>query len=1129
MISTPTKTDSNKNSSINSKKNNEILENKDINDYSVTNLEISNKIINQNNNMDKNTQKISQIHEAIISDNLEKLANLLKLGENPDIIDKSGETPLYLSVDIENYDAMVILLEFGADCNIQKEDGNTPLHLATEKKNDIYISNLLSHGANPNIINKINMQTPMHICVINKINEYILVKFKENKGDIYNIKDKFNKTPFDYSLNDEKYKSLLISIFGKNENMQNNNNNNQNYFENNKDIENNNTNLDYDNFVTLSRKIQLTNEDNDEEEENKKEETIIYNKANNNNQNKDLEITSINEVNNCLKKQLLFSSNSKEISSEEKNTKPRVSVISNNSAQENPEQNSKIKIDINKNITNIISDRNSNVSNTGKENTNINLINNKIIENKEQMYQNNLTEINSGNNNLIKNLIFNSNNNKNKTHSENLNSKYILTTLGNNQDNKIFSHSLNLSNKNCFYYLINNKLKKKEKSSKNNIIHLNSLYSNTNTNGNNSLSSYNIKKEIISEINPLEMINQMASSNNSNIFSELQINSTEKLIENKKTEEEYNETNNNNNYKMTFNDGLNTLNENISENFSITNNNIEENKDKENINFNNNSFDDSLEYSKSKSFNINETPGQLSQKRSLNENDIEESLKLANKDESLNIYTNFNNININVNNCFQNNNPRNIERYKSTTSNKSKKDFDNESEEQSYGKSSSISNLSVFQNKSSKSHYRHLSYHNNNRQSFNNNNIKSYNSKSLNYTHNDNYYINKENAEPNYTQSEKCKKNLIKNKNNKNNKEPYSIVQKQMIYKSGLHKPEITKEQKTKDSTMDEYRSNENENIIIINDNSNYNAKTLDNTYLNNQYNTFNSDNNSYRNNTKETNKYSNLFKKALKKKYVIKEFSNNTNQIFDKYTLETDNYYTNTINNNDTYNNNEKEIIIHPQQISNELITKLRDWLISCDLLCYYNILIKNNIYDIESYINNLKNNKINISYKDIENLGIKKPGHIFRFLLKLQMDIGILDPRICNFIINKFSDNTLTTIGMNVSVYYDIFSFLRCKELIQFKENFIHNGFDQIEFILIQLFSCFAFNKEILNDYMHIYSDKDKKKVIIKLYEEKQNLANLMGIEFNVHEVKQILDDSIDDSDNSDDNKSKDFCSIF
>ena len=1149
MISTPTKSYSNKNSSNNSKKNNEINENKDIIDFSMPNLPTSDIIIEQNNNIDNNDKKISQIHEAIISDNLEKLANLLKLGENPDIIDKSGETPLYLSVDIENYDAMVILLEFGADCNIQKEDdGNTPLHLATEKKNDIYITNLLSHGANPNIINKINLQTPMHICVINRINEYILIKFKENKGDVYNIKDKFNKTPFDYSLNDEKYKNLLISIFGKNEFELNNNNNNQNdikknYCENNEDIENN-TNLEYNNFITLSRKIQLTHEDEDEEE-NKKEETIIYNKGNNINQNKDSEITSINEVNNCLKKQLLFSSNSKEISSEEKNTKPRMSTISNNSGQDNQEQNSKNKIDINKNIINVISDRNSNVSNTDKENINPN----KNIENKEQIYHYNLTEVNSNNNNLYKNLSLNPNNIKNKHKSENLNTKYVLTTLGNNQENKIISHSLNLSNKNSYYYLVNNKLKKR-KTSKNNLIRINTLYSNTNTNGNNSLSSYNLKKEGISEINPLEMINQMASSNNSNIFSELQINSTEKINEPKKTEEEFNE----NNYKTTYNDGLNTLNENISENFSITNNNYnEEENNKENINFNNNSFDDSLEYSKSKSFNVNETPGQLSQKRSLNENEIEEGLKISNKDESLNIYTNFNNININVNNCYHNNNTKNIERYKSTTSNKSKQDPDNESE-QSYGKTSSISNLSVFQNKSSnQSHYRHLSYHNSNRQSLNNNN-KSYNSKSLNYTHNDNYYINKENIEPNYIQSEKCKKNLIKNKNNKNIKEPYTIVQKNKIYKTNLQKPVMTKEQKTKDSTMDDYRSNEN--IIIINENSNYNTKTLDNTYLN-QYNTFNSDNNSCRNNTKDSYKYSNLFKKALKKKYVVKEFSNNTN-VFDKYTLETDNYYTNSINNNEkndeenyNYNYNEKELIIHPQQISNELITKLRDWLISCDLLCYYNILIKNNIYDIESYINNLKNNKINISYKDIENLGIKKPGHIFRFLLKLQMDIGILDPRICNFIINKFSDNTLTTIGMNVSVseikycglilcpgedrfvknsnYYDIFSFLRCKELIQFKENFIHNGFDQIEFILIQLFSCFAFNKEILNDYMHIYSDKDKKKVLIKLYEEKQNLANLMGIEFNVREVKQILDDSLDETENSDGYKSKDFCNIF
>lgn len=88
---------------------------------------------------------------------------------------------------------MVILLESGAVCNIQKEDGDTRLHLVTEKKNDIYISNLFSHGANHNIINKINQQTPLNIGIINRINEFFLIKFKENNGDTYHIKDKLTK------------------------------------------------------------------------------------------------------------------------------------------------------------------------------------------------------------------------------------------------------------------------------------------------------------------------------------------------------------------------------------------------------------------------------------------------------------------------------------------------------------------------------------------------------------------------------------------------------------------------------------------------------------------------------------------------------------------------------------------------------------------------------------------------------------------------------------------------------------------------------------------------------------------------------------------------------------------------
>ena len=380
----------------------------------------------------------------------------------------------------------------------------------------------------------------------------------------------------------------------------------------------------------------------------------------------------------------------------------------------------------------------------------------------------------------------------------------------------------------------------------------------------------------------------------------------------------------------------------------------------------------------------------------------------------------------------------------------------------------------------------------------------------------------------------------------------YTAVSRQRIYKKANIIPEMMKEQKTKDCTIEDYNNyntnynsnyNKNsDNIIFINENTHnynnvYDANTintgiLDNTNSNlNQYNTLYSDNNSYKN-TKDKDNYSHLFRKALKKKYLIREF--NTDSFNQK-------------------NTNKKSETKYPQQLSKELITKLRDWLISCDLLCYYNLLIKNNIYDIESYISNLKSNKMNISYKDIEDLGIKKPGHIFRFLLRLQIDVGILDNKICNYIMGKFNENLLTTIAVNSSVneikycgmilcpggaefsknlgYNDIFSFLKNKDLMEYKENFIHNGFDQIEFILIQLFSSFSFNKEILNDYMHIYNDSDKIKVIKKLYEEKRNIAKEIGINYNEKEVYNILNEqfNVNSLEEDEEEKSQNICNII
>ena len=46
------------------------------------------------------------------------------------------------------------------------------------KKNGKFTKILLEHNANPNLVNKSYSQTPMHLAIINKANERILLSFK---------------------------------------------------------------------------------------------------------------------------------------------------------------------------------------------------------------------------------------------------------------------------------------------------------------------------------------------------------------------------------------------------------------------------------------------------------------------------------------------------------------------------------------------------------------------------------------------------------------------------------------------------------------------------------------------------------------------------------------------------------------------------------------------------------------------------------------------------------------------------------------------------------------------------------------------------------------------------------------
>ena len=182
-----------------------------------------------------------------------------------------------------------------------------------------------------------------------------------------------------------------------------------------------------------------------------------------------------------------------------------------------------------------------------------------------------------------------------------------------------------------------------------------------------------------------------------------------------------------------------------------------------------------------------------------------------------------------------------------------------------------------------------------------------------------------------------------------------------------------------------------------------------------------------------------------------------------------------------------------------------------SCELLSYYNILLSNSIYEIDKIILGIKKKEINISYNDIEDIGIKKPGHILRFLLKIEMEIGNIDSKISEFIFNVFDNNNnsfiqLSNPNLNYCCYYknnnefnnenDVEKFLRKNGLINFKDNFIHNGFDSIAFIFLQMFSKYAFNDEFLIEYLHIYNENSRKKILKILYLEKNKICKYLKI---------------------------------
>ena len=272
---------------------------------------------------------------------------------------------------------------------------------------------------------------------------------------------------------------------------------------------------------------------------------------------------------------------------------------------------------------------------------------------------------------------------------------------------------------------------------------------------------------------------------------------------------------------------------------------------------------------------------------------------------------------------------------------------------------------------------------------------------------------------------------------------------------------------------------------------------------------------------------------------------------------ISTYNSAMSTLSQTNKKNNNDE--IINYNEI-NQNCSFLLKWLKDIGLSDYYENFLNNKIYDINRLIEQMKSPNDKLGLEDIENiLGIHNPGHIFKILIKLEIDANIINKNISDFMlsnnnnINKkliFSSNEMyacdnmcnvkkenlnicgiTNINIFSKLKNDLESFLNRYNLNNLYQNFYHNGFDQINYVLLQMYSSYPINDDILENYFHIYDEEQRKLVIEALQKEISKVNDFMNSEKYLYNKNKdlIKYENVDFYKDDNNNKSNDGCNIF
>ena len=209
-----------------------------------------------------------------------------------------------------------------------------------------------------------------------------------------------------------------------------------------------------------------------------------------------------------------------------------------------------------------------------------------------------------------------------------------------------------------------------------------------------------------------------------------------------------------------------------------------------------------------------------------------------------------------------------------------------------------------------------------------------------------------------------------------------------------------------------------------------------------------------------------------------------------------------------------------------------MKRWLKSIELQNYFDSFVSNDIYDVNQLINRMKSNHTRLGVNDIESLlKIDKKGYSYRILVKLEADAGVIEPKITKFMlkdINIYSDNdnkNISNLKLSISNEYnclgcckinffksekknDLKYFLLRYGLMDLYQNFNHNGFDLINYVILQMYSDSPLSDDILEHNFHIYN-YEKRSLLLKALMSEMKKINyfLSSNEYNNNPNKDLI----------------------